>query len=263
MARSMLPDSLKVSPEAVAIAPVARRRILVVDGDAGSAAELQLRLAQAGFGVTTLAHAERAPDAVAQFAPDLVILDWDMPGVVGVDIVRHIRSGGGRQSTRVIVFSRLAAEQQIVAGFEAGCDDYVVKPYSMPELMARVRALLRSREREDEAGELLRFQELQISGHDYRLTVHGAPVALRSSEYRLLEFLVRNPERAFSRAQLLDRVWGRDTQAEERAIDVTVQRLRKALARHGCAGYIQTVRSVGYRISSAIIEVRQEVFAGD
>jgi two-component system phosphate regulon response regulator PhoB len=252
MARSMTPDSLQVSPEAVATGVTSRQRILLVDGDAESAAALHLRLAQAGFGVTTLAQAERTLATVEQLGPDLVMLDWDMPGVVSVDVLGRIRNGGGRQSPRVIVFSKLAAEQQIVAGFEAGADDYVVKPYSMPELLARVRALLRSCGREEESGEVLRFQELQISGHDFRLTVRGTPVALRGSEYRLLEFLVRHPERAFSRTQLLDRVWGRDACAEERAIDVTVQRLRKALARHECAGYIQTVRSVGYRISAAL-----------
>jgi two-component system, OmpR family, phosphate regulon response regulator PhoB len=252
----LMPDS--VAREATA----PRRRVLVVDADTVNASALQLRLLQSGLDVTTLTLPEQALAAVQAIHPDLVMLDWDQPGVLPLDVVARIRQVRGKQAPRVLVLSAMAGEQQVVAGFEAGADDYVTKPYSMPELMARVRALLRSRDREEEGGELLRFQELLISGHDFRLTVHGTPVALRSSEYRLLEFLVRHPERAFSRAQLLDRVWGRDTQAEERAIDVTVQRLRKALARHGCAGYVQTVRSVGYRISAAP-DVAREAVAGD
>jgi two-component system phosphate regulon response regulator PhoB len=252
MAGFMPPENLHMSADPGARDANRGRRILIVEGDAESAVALQARLSQAGFGVTTLAQAEQALATVDQLGPDLVMLDWDLPGVASIDMVGRIRNGNGGRAPRVIVLSTLAGEQQVLAGFAAGADDYVVKPYSMAELLARVRALLRGCGRDDDEGEVLRFQELQISGHDFRLTVRGKPVALRGSEYRLLEFLVRHPERAFSRAQLLDRVWGRDAEAEERAIDVTVQRLRKTLARHQCAGYIQTVRSVGYRISAAL-----------
>ena len=238
------------------------QRVLLLGSDVELLALLQGRLVQAGYAVTALVDTRTALQAVESEQPNLVMLDWDMPGVANIDMVGRIRNCNGRRPPRVVLISALATEQQVVAGFEAGADDYIIKPYSLPELLARVRALLRSGSCEEDDSEVLRFQELQISGHDFRLTVQGKPVALRGSEYRLLEFLVRHPERAFSRAQLLDRVWGRDTQAEERAIDVTVQRLRKALARHGCAGYIQTVRSVGYRISAALDPAR-EAPAGD
>jgi two-component system, OmpR family, phosphate regulon response regulator PhoB len=263
MARCMSSEPTPFMAETAAReATVSRRRILVVDADAASASALQQRLQQAGFEVTALTMPEQVLAGVQSVQPDLVVLDWDHPGALTADVVARIRQARGARAPRVLVLSAMSGEQQVVAGFEAGADDYVIKPYSMAELMARVRALLRGRDREEEGGEVLRFQELLISGQDFRLTVRGTPVALRGSEYRLLEFLVRHPERAFSRAQLLDRVWGRDTHAEERAIDVTVQRLRKALARHGCAGYVQTVRSVGYRISAAL-EPRRDAMAGE
>ena len=227
------------------------KRVLLLDRDAESLSLLRGRLQQAGYGVMALGDSNQALQAVEREQPDLVMLDWDIPGVAPADLVGRMRRSNGTKGPRVLLMSMLAAEPQILAGFEAGADDYVVKPFSLAEIMARVRALLRSVKREDAEGQVLRFQELLISGHDYRLTIEGKPVALRGSEYRLLEFLVRHPERAFSRTQLLDRVWGRDSSAEERAIDVTVQRLRKALARHACEQYIQTVRGVGYRISSA------------
>jgi two-component system phosphate regulon response regulator PhoB len=231
--------------------PPGMKRVLLLDRDAESLSLLRGRLQQAGYGVTALADSNQALQAVEREQPDLVMLDWDIPGVAPADLVGRMRRSNGAKGPRVLLMSMLAAEPQILAGFEAGADDYVVKPFSLAEIMARVRALLRSVRREDTEGHVIRFQELQICGHDFRLTIDGKPVALRGSEYRLLEFLVRHPERAFTRAQLLDRVWGRDASAEERAIDVTVQRLRKALSRHACEQYIQTVRGVGYRISSA------------
>ena len=227
------------------------KRVLLLDRDAESLSLLRSRLQQAGYGVTALVDSNQALQAVEREQPDLVMLDWDIPGVAPADLVGRMRRCNGPKGPRVLLMSMLAAEPQILAGFEAGADDYVVKPFSLAEIMARVRALLRSVRNDDVDARVLRFQELQISGHDFRLTIEGKPVALRGSEYRLLEFLVRHPERAFTRTQLLDRVWGRDARAEERAIDVTVQRLRKALARHDCAQYIQTVRGIGYRISSA------------
>jgi len=248
----MLPQSPPSSAEPPVDRPVTKR-VLLLDRDADSLALLRGRLQQAGYGVTALADSNQALQAVEREQPDLVMLDWDIPGVAPADLVGRMRRSNGAKRPRVLLMSMLSGEPQILAGFEAGADDYVVKPFSLAEIMARVRALLRSVKREDTEGLVLRFQELQINGHDFRLTIEGKPVALRGSEYRLLEFLVRHPERAFTRTQLLDRVWGRDARAEERAIDVTVQRLRKALGRHACAHYIQTVRGMGYRISAASV----------
>ena len=245
----MLPTNTPMTAEQ-ADPPPGVKRVLLLDRDADSLSLLRGRLQQAGYGVTAMADSNQALQAVEREQPDLVMLDWDIPGVAPADLVGRMRRANGTKGPRVLLMSMLAAEPQILAGFEAGADDYVVKPFSLAEIMARVRALLRSVRHDDIGGQVIRFQELQISGHDFRLTIQGKPVALRGSEYRLLEFLVRHPERAFTRTQLLDRVWGRAARAEERAIDVTVQRLRKALARHACEQYIQTVRGVGYRISA-------------
>jgi len=227
----------------------AKRRVLVVDDEDNVTHLVSSALRFDGFETVTADSGLAALAAVAESSPDLIVLDMMMPGLDGMGVLQRLRANGA-QVPVIFLTARDAASDRI-GGLRAGADDYVVKPFSLAEIMARVRALLRSVKREDAEGQVLRFQELLISGHDYRLTIEGKPVALRGSEYRLLEFLVRHPERAFSRTQLLDRVWGRDSSAEERAIDVTVQRLRKALARHACEQYIQTVRGVGYRISSA------------
>jgi two-component system phosphate regulon response regulator PhoB len=228
-------------------------RVLIVERDASSARVLQGNLAQAGFGVTTLLDSDHTISAIERDNPDLVMLDWDLPGVLAVDLIGRIRRSRSAPP-RVIILSTLAGEQQVVTGFESGADDYVVKPYSLSEVVARVRAVLRSCHREREQSALLVFKELQINLGELRLTVRGQAVALRGTEFNLLEFLMRNPERVFSRSQLLERVWGRGSQAEPRTIDVTVQRIRKALVRVECDQYLQTVRSVGYRISANFAE---------
>jgi two-component system phosphate regulon response regulator PhoB len=229
-----------------------KHRVLIVERDASSSVALQSKLAQAGFGVTTESDSARTMAAIERDSPDLVMLDWDLPGVVAIDLIGRIRNVRGGPAPRLILLSMQSGEQQVCTGFESGADDYVVKPYSVPELVARVRAVLRSCRKERNEAQVLRFQELQVSVSEVRVLARGHAVALRTTEYRLLEFLIRNPERVFNRAQLLDRVWGRDSDAEERAVDVTIQRIRKALARYECEHYVQTVRSVGYRMSAKI-----------
>ena len=234
--------------EPLAHAP-APQRVLIVERDEHAARALQGKLAQAGFGVTTLLDSDHTLSAIERDSPDLVMLDWDLPGVMAVDLIGRIRRSR-TEPPRVIILSMLSGEQQVVTGFESGADDYVVKPYSLQEVVARVRAVLRSCRRERDSAHVLVFQELQINQRELRLSVRGHAVALRGTEFNLLEFLMRNPERVFTRPQLLERVWGRGSQADVRAIDVTVQRIRKALARVECDHYLQTVRSVGYRISA-------------
>jgi len=227
-----------------------RHRVLIIERDGSSAQALQGRLAQAGFGVTTECDSTRTISAIERDNPDLVLLDWDLPGVVAIDLIGRIRQTRSGTPPRLILLSSHAGEQQVCMGIESGADDYVIRPYSVPELVARARAVLRSCRKGMEELHVLRFQELQINTREVRVLARSHSVPLRSTEYRLLEFLMRNPERVFHRGQLIDRVWGRDSKAEERAVDVTIQRIRKALARHDCDGYLQTVRSVGYRISA-------------
>jgi two-component system phosphate regulon response regulator PhoB len=236
-------QGIEVSPRA------AQQRVLIVDRGSESVDTLQARLTQAGYAVATVDASEQVAAALQSSNPDLVMLDWDFPGVRAIDLIRNIRSSKSGAPPRLIILSMLSADDQIVMGFELGADDYVVKPYSVSELVARVRAVLRSAEIRRDDSPVLRYHKLELWVDEARVRVHDATVPLRSMEYRVLEFLMRNPGRAFSRAALLDRVWGEGCRAQERAVDVVVQRIRKSLAEFGCQDYVQTIRCVGYRLS--------------
>lgn len=211
---------------------------------------LSSTLARAGFVVSTFNRGEEAFAAIYRDRPELVILDWDLPGVVTMDLLRHMRRQMPTKPPRLIALSTYATEQQVVDGLELGLDDYVIKPFSAREVIARIHAVLRSFRTNDNLSEYVEFSRLRMDAGQGRVTVHDRTVSLRSMEFRLLEFLMRNPGRAFSRAALLDRVWGEHCRAQERAVDVVVQRVRKALTPFGCEDYLQTIRSVGYRLSA-------------
>jgi two-component system phosphate regulon response regulator PhoB len=189
--------------------------------------------------------------AIERNNPHLVMLDWDLPGVIAIDLIRKIRTSCAESPPRLIILSMLASDDQIVTGFDMGADDYVTIPYSVPEVVARVRAVLRSTGKRHDDSRVLRFQELELHTDEARVIVRNQTVSLRAMEYRVLEFLMRHQGRAFSRAQLLNRIWGEDCRAQERAVDVIVQRLRKTLARFECDTYVETVRSIGYRMTAA------------
>lgn len=225
------------------------RHILIVEHDSQCIESLQQRLAQAGFRVSTLAHAEQARTAIERDQPDLVVMNWDMPTVVAMDLVQHIKGRTENRETRLIALSSFASEQHVCSGFELGVDDYVIKPFSVSEVVARVRAVLRPKLRSDDDTTQLAFRGLQMDTSTGRVTVSGRPVLLRNMEFRLLEFLMRSPERAFSRATLLRQVWGMDSGTKPRAVDVTMQRIRRALRAAGYPGYLQTIRGHGYRLS--------------
>ena len=225
------------------------RRVLIVDRGADTAQSLERNLCQAGFQVSTLGGDEPLATAIRDSNPHLVMLDWDLPGAMAFDLIRNIRQSGADGAPRLIILSALSGDDQIAAGFELGADDYVVKPFSIAEVVARVRAVLRTVDRRHDDTPVLRFHNLELSVDDARVRVGDAVVRLRAMEFRVLEFLMRHPGKAFSRAALLDRVWGDASRAQERAVDVVVQRIRKSLAEHRCEGYLQTIRSVGYRLS--------------
>ncbi len=225
------------------------RRVLIVERDPESEQMLQNSLARAGFIVSTLSSGEDALEAIDRDRPHLIMLDWEYPGIVAIRLIRHIQREAPAQRARLMALSLFSGEHQVVAGLEQGIDDYVVRPYSVPVLVARVRAMLRSMRIAVQEPEFLEFQSLRIDLSDHRVMIGEYIVPLRPMEFRLLVFLARNPERVFAREQLLTRIWGRDCAADERAVDVTIQRTRKALARHGCSDYLQTVRAFGYRLS--------------
>jgi two-component system phosphate regulon response regulator PhoB len=228
-------------------------RILVIEQDSEMREPLQTKLAQAGFTVITLKRGEDAAAVIDRDHPHLVMLDWDLPGVVAMDLLRYVRRETTSRTPRLIALSAYSGEQQVVAGLELGLDDYVAKPFSAREVVARVRAVLRPLASNRDTAECLEFHGIRMDAGEGRVTVRDRTVSLRTMEFRLLEFLMRHPERAFQRDHLLRSVWGRDSRAEMRAVDVTVQRIRRALVPHKCDSFLQTIRAVGYRLSASSI----------
>jgi two-component system phosphate regulon response regulator PhoB len=224
------------------------RQILIVDRDVGAVEPLRLELGEAGFIVRVIADASAAIAAVAERPPHLVVIDWNMPRIDALEVIERVRRARAPQAVRLIILSALSGEQDVVAGLNLGADDYIAKPFSLREAVARVCAVLRAHPAEDRA--TLSCAGLVIDGSTNRVTAQGRQLNLRGIEYRLLEFLMSHPGRAFSRTQLLAQVWGGDNEVDERTVDVNVQRLRKILAQPGCGSYIQTVRGFGYRFAA-------------
>ena len=225
------------------------KQILIVDRDVASVEPLRQRLSDSGFGVRAITDSDAALLAISERPPHLVIIDWNMPGLAALDLINGVRKVRPPQAVRLIILSSLSAEQDVINGLNLGADDYIAKPFSLREAVARVCALLRSYplDRESPA---LSCDELELHAATNRVTARGKSVNLRGVEYRLLEFLMSHPGRTFNRTQLLAQVWGGDHDVDERTVDVNVQRLRKILSEPGYEAYIQTVRGFGYRFSS-------------
>jgi two-component system phosphate regulon response regulator PhoB len=230
--------------------------VLVVDDEAAIREMLQLALELAGFRVLQAPDATTAVGLIVDNRPDIVLLDWMMPGTSGYELLRRLRRDELTASVPVILLTARAEEGSRVQGLDGGADDYVVKPFSPRELVARMRALLR-RAVPGEGSQVLEVAGLQLDPLARRVRVHGRAVSMGPTEFRLLHFLMSNPERAWSRAQLLDRVWGANVYIDERTVDVHVRRLRKALEpasekERDCARLVQTVRGAGYRFSEQV-----------
>ena len=225
------------------------KQILIVDRDVAEVEPLRQTLSDAGFIVRAISEGAAAVAAVSERPPHLVILDWNMPGHAALELIAGLRRVPAPQAVRLIILSGLADEQDVVTGLNLGADDYIVKPFSLREVVARVSAVLRSRSH-DHQHPALRCDELVLDTTTNRVTARGRLVNLRGVEYRLLEFLMSHPGRTFNRSQLLVQVWGDDREVDERTVDVNVQRLRKILADPGYEAYIQTVRGMGYRFSN-------------
>jgi two-component system, OmpR family, phosphate regulon response regulator PhoB len=225
------------------------KQILIVDRDVAAVEPLRHKLTDAGFAVRAIAEGAAAVKAVAERPPHLVIIDWNMPGFAALEVIQGIRKARQPQGVRLIILSALAEEQDVVTGLNLGADDYIAKPFSLREVVARVFAVLRSRRHQD-LQTVLSCDELLLDAAANRVTARGRPVNLRGVEYRLLEFLMSHNGRTFNRHQLLDHVWGNDSDVDERTVDVNVQRLRRILAEFGYEDYIQTVRGYGYRFSA-------------
>lgn len=224
--------------------------ILVVEDEPAIQALLRVNLAHGQFSATLVGSAEEAEVVIRERLPDLVLLDWMLPGQSGVAFARRLRGDPRTRNLPIIMLTAKAAETEKVEGLEVGADDYVTKPFSPKELLARIRAVLRRRQ--PELSELaLTVGRLTLNPDSHELHVAGERLALGPLEFRLLKFLMTHPGRVYSRGQLLDEVWGDHVFIDERTVDVQVRRLRAALAIQGEGGRIETVRGVGYRFSAA------------
>jgi two-component system phosphate regulon response regulator PhoB len=220
-------------------------RILVVEDEETLSLLLAYNLESEGFIVECVERGDEADMRLIEAPPDLVILDWMLPGVSGLEICRRMRARQSTRSLPVIMLTARGEEGERIRGLSTGADDYIVKPFSVPELIARVRALLR-RASPDRVASRLSAGNLELDRENWRVHRGTRVVHLGPTEFRLLEYLMAKPGRVFSRAQLLDSVWGLSAEIDERTVDVHVGRLRKALSQHGETDPIRTVRGAGY-----------------
>lgn len=220
-------------------------RVLVVEDEASLGLLLVYNLEAEGFQVEHVESGDEAEMRLAESVPDLVILDWMLPGVSGLEICRRLRAQDDTKTIPIIMLTARGDESDRVRGLSVGADDYVVKPFSAPELIARVRALLR-RSRPERVAARLAAGDIDLDRETRRARRGGREVHLGPTEFRLLEYLMEKPGRVFSRAQLLDSVWGLSAEIDERTVDVHVGRLRKALVRGREKDPIRTVRGMGY-----------------
>jgi len=230
------------------------QHILVVEDEPSIAELISINLTHAGYAVSRALQADEALLLLRNAKPDLVILDWMMPGKSGVQFARELKSSPATQAIPILMLTAKGEEADKVLGLDAGADDYVTKPFSPKELVARVKALLRRHVFEVVEEKALVLGPMQLDPVAHRLTIRvsdntSKALALGPTEFRLMQFLMANPERVHSRTHLLDNVWGNEVYIEERTVDVHIKRLRAALAPFACDHFVETVRGSGYRIT--------------
>jgi two-component system, OmpR family, phosphate regulon response regulator PhoB len=221
--------------------------ILIVEDEEPLTTLLRYNLEAEGYEVDAVARGDEAETRLRETAPDLIVLDWMLPGLSGIELCRRLRARPQTQGLPVIMLTARGEESERVRGLATGADDYIVKPFSVPELLLRIRALLR-RASPERVATLLAIGDLELDREKKRVSRSGRAVELGPTEFRLLEFLMERPGRVFSREQLLDGVWGSDVYIDERTVDVHVGRLRKALNRGHPNDPIRTVRGAGYSL---------------
>ncbi|MDV4144255.1 MULTISPECIES: phosphate regulon transcriptional regulator PhoB [Shimia] len=221
--------------------------VLVVEDEPAQRDVLTYNLEAEGFEVVSAGDGEEALLLVAEVVPDIIVLDWMLPGISGIEICRRLKTKSETAGIPVLMLSARSEEVDRVRGLETGADDYVVKPYSVMELMARVRNQLR-RVRPAAVGQRLEYEDIILDAETHRVTRDEKPLKLGPTEFRLLSTFMEKPGRVWSREQLLDRVWGRDIYVDSRTVDVHIGRLRKALCKHGGDDPLRTVRGAGYAL---------------
>lgn len=224
------------------------KTILVVEDDSAIRDMVSFNLRRSGFEIIEAADCQEARIQVTDRMPDLILLDWMLPDTNGVDFARSLGRDELTASIPIIMLTARSAEDDKVRGLDSGVDDYITKPFSARELMARIRAVLR-RAAPESGGEQVGAGNLVLNLASHRVMIDDKPVELGPTEYRMLKFFMTHQDRVYSRSQLLDHVWGGGVYVEERTVDVHVLRLRKALAPFSCECFIQTVRGAGYRFS--------------
>ena len=225
------------------------KQILIVEDEKPIRDMIAFGLRRAGFDVREAEDCSEARSRIADSRPDLLLVDWMLPDQSGLELTRAIKRNKETQDLPVILLTARAEEQDKVAGLEGGADDYVTKPFSPRELLARIQAVLR-RTSPTAAGEAIEAGALKLDPVSHRVIAGEQTVSLGPTEYRLLQFFMEHPDRVYARSQLLDRVWGGNVYVEERTVDVHIRRLRKALEPFACDSLVQTVRGSGYRFST-------------
>ena len=224
------------------------KKILIVEDEQAIREMIAFHLARAGYETFEARDCREARELIADNQPDLALVDWMLPDISGLELTRMLKRDKDHEDLAVIMLTARAEERDKVSGLDGGADDYITKPFSPRELVARIQAVLRRASASSE--EVIDAGVLQLDAAGHRVLSSGQEIKLGPTEYRLLQFLMTHPERVYSRTQLLDRVWGANVYVEERTVDVHIMRQRKALSDAGADDYIQTVRGAGYRFSA-------------
>lgn len=226
------------------------KKVLIVEDEKPIRDMIAFHLSRAGFDVSEAPDCRTARAQLADQRPDIALIDWMLPDMSGLELTRMLKRDEAFDDLSIIMLTARADEYDKVSGLDSGADDYITKPFAPRELVARIQAVLR-RSHGKEA-ELLTLGKLELDAMGHRVTSDGVAIKLGPTEYRLLEFFMTHPDRVYSRAQLLDRVWGANVYVEERTVDVHIRRLRKALSGSSADAYIQTIRGAGYRFSTQV-----------
>ena len=227
---------------------MAANKILIVEDEQPIREMIAFHLGRAGYETLEASDCRKARELLADERPNLALIDWMLPDISGLELTRMLKRDKEYDDLAIIMLTARAEERDKISGLDGGADDYITKPFSPRELVSRIQAVLRRTSSDDDESLTAGVLDLDPAGH--RVTASGKDIKLGPTEYRLLKFLLTHPDRVYSRAQLLDRVWGANVYVEERTVDVHVRRLRKALSAAGADEYIQTVRGAGYRFST-------------
>jgi two-component system phosphate regulon response regulator PhoB len=226
-----------------------KANILIVEDESPILELLALNISQAGYNPLRAISAEHAEKLISEALPDIILLDWMLPGMSGIDFAKKLRSNALTKTIPIIMLTARSDELDKVKGLEVGADDYITKPFSPRELNARIKAVLR-RKAPELTDDLLKINGLELDPVSHRVTGNNKPLEMGPTEFRLLHFFMSNPERVYSRSQLLDKVWGSQIFIEDRTVDVHIRRLRNILAQSQHENLIQTIRGSGYRFST-------------